>query len=72
MKKSPLGLFLFLSFCALGSKAQNLLNLTDWVVGTGGITGLAQNGLTSENQREWGTGAIRYTGGALEGKPEWR
>lgn len=56
MKKSPLGLFLLLSFCALGSKAQNLLNLTDWVVGTGGITGLAQNGLTSENQREWGIG----------------
>jgi hypothetical protein len=56
MKKSPLGLFLLLSFCALGSKAQNLINLNEWVTGSGSITGFSLNGLVSENEREWGIG----------------
>ncbi|WP_053003820.1 tail fiber protein [Sphingobacterium sp. Ag1] len=49
--------FLFaFSACALGSHAQNLLNLNDWIAGSGGITGFTANGLTTENEREWGIG----------------
>ena len=51
--------FLFaFSVCALGSHAQNLLNLNDWVTGSGGTSGLTANGLTSENEREWGVGPL--------------
>ena len=36
--------------------AQNLLDMSGWRPGSGSITGFDQNGLTSENTREWGTG----------------
>ncbi|WP_053003573.1 tail fiber protein [Sphingobacterium sp. Ag1] len=51
--------FLFaFSACAMGSHAQNLLNLNDWVTGSGGTSGLVANGLASENEREWGIGPL--------------
>ncbi|MNK32676.1 hypothetical protein D3C87_511400 [compost metagenome] len=56
MKKFKKGLLFPLTLLTLETSAQNLLNLSDWVVGSGGITALAQNGLISENQREWGIG----------------
>lgn len=50
------GLLLVFSVYALGSSAQNLLNLNEWVTGSGGITGFSVNGLATENEREWGIG----------------
>lgn len=58
MKKLKLGLLCFLSASALGSSAQNLLNLSDWVIGSGGTAGFTPNGLVSENEREWGIGPL--------------
>jgi len=46
----------FLGFVIGESKAQNLLNLDEWKVGTGSIAKFAANGLVSENSREWGEG----------------
>jgi hypothetical protein len=37
-------------------KAQNLLNLDGWKVGTGSIAGFTANGSDLENNREWGEG----------------
>jgi hypothetical protein len=54
--KIKLGLLFFFSAYALGSSAQNLLNLNEWVTGPGGITGFSTNGLATENEREWGVG----------------
>lgn len=54
--KIKLGLLFFFSASALGSSAQNLLNLNEWVIGPGGITGFTANGLATENEREWGIG----------------
>lgn len=56
MNKLKSGLLLIFSACALGCSAQNLLNLNEWVAGTGGITGFSANGLATENEREWGIG----------------
>lgn len=46
----------FFSVYALGSNAQNLLNLQEWVIGSGSVTGFSVNGLVTENEREWGIG----------------
>ncbi|WP_343320908.1 hypothetical protein [Sphingobacterium multivorum] len=56
MNKLQAGLLFFLSAVAIKSNAQNLLNLNEWVAGTGGITGFSANGLATENEREWGIG----------------
>lgn len=45
-----------LSFLTTGLFAQNLLDMSGWAIGTGSTTGFSQNGSTSENTREWGTG----------------
>ncbi|WP_053003965.1 tail fiber protein [Sphingobacterium sp. Ag1] len=58
MNSLKLGLLFFMGAYALGSSAQNLLNLNDWVTGTGGTSGLTANGLVSENEREWGIGPL--------------
>ncbi|UIR54605.1 hypothetical protein LZQ00_09995 [Sphingobacterium sp. SRCM116780] len=42
--------------CISSTKAQNLLNLNEWVIGSGSISGFSMNGLISENEREWGIG----------------
>lgn len=47
---------LFLVLSAAQSKAQNLLNMDGWVIGSGSTTGFTQNGLDTENIREWGEG----------------
>lgn len=52
-----------------GWESTKFVNLTDWLVETGGITGLPQNGLTSENQREWGIGPLGNTVVLWAGKP---
>lgn len=36
--------------------AQNLLDLSQWVIGTGSTGIFNQNGTTDENTREWGMG----------------
>lgn len=36
--------------------SQNLLNTNTWTVGTGSVSGFGQNGSTSENSREYGSG----------------
>ena len=41
---------------AIGTKAQNLLNLSYWNIGTGTTGPFIQNGENSENIREWGEG----------------
>lgn len=46
---------MFLAF-GFGLQAQNLLDLSDWTIGTGSAGVLAQNGSTNENTREWGIG----------------
>ncbi|WP_153847062.1 tail fiber protein [Sphingobacterium paramultivorum] len=56
MNKFKSVLLLAFSACALGSYAQNLLNLNEWITGSGGITGFNANGLATENEREWGLG----------------
>lgn len=58
MNKLKTVLLLLFSAYALGGNAQNLLNLNEWVVGTGSITGFTANGLSSENEREWGIGPL--------------
>ena len=44
--------FLFVNL--LQSHAQNLLNMSEWVVGSGNAGGFIVNGLASKNIREWG------------------
>lgn len=58
MKKLKLGLLFLFGVSALGSRSQNLLNLNDWVTGSGAITGFTLNGLVTENEREWGLGPL--------------
>ena len=48
---------MFLAF-GFSLQAQNLLDLSDWTIGTGSAGVLSQNGSTSENTREWGTGPL--------------
>lgn len=45
-----------LAFTAIQSRAQNILNMEGWVIGSGSTTGFNQNGLDTENVREWGEG----------------
>lgn len=51
---------LFVFFCLCISHAQNLLknDLENWTVGSGSVSGFNQNGLTSENSREYGQGPL--------------
>jgi len=49
-------LCLVLTIFAIDTNAQNLIDLQDWKAGTGGTSNLGQNGVTSENIREWGEG----------------
>lgn len=58
MNKFKTGILFVLGLCALESNAQNLLNLSDWVIGSGGTAGFTPNGLVSENEREWGIGPL--------------
>lgn len=58
MNKFKTGILFVLGLCAMESKAQNLLNLSDWVTGSGGTAGFTQNGLVTENEREWGIGPL--------------
>lgn len=51
-----LGILFCLSTCTMVGYAQNLLNLNEWITESGGITSMAQDQLTSENNREWGIG----------------
>jgi len=56
MKKIKIGILFVLGLYAMESRAQNLLNLNDWVIGGGGTAGFTPNGLVTENEREWGIG----------------
>jgi len=56
MNKFKTGILFVLGLCTLESTAQNLLNLSDWVTGSGGTAGFTMNGLVTENEREWGIG----------------
>jgi len=58
MNRFKIGILSVLGLCALESNAQNLLNLSDWVIGSGGTVGFTPNGLVSENEREWGIGPL--------------
>ncbi|MDR2273512.1 MAG: tail fiber protein [Sphingobacterium sp.] len=58
MKKIKIGILFVLGLSAMESRAQNLLNLNDWVIGGGGTAGFTQNGLVTENEREWGIGPL--------------
>ncbi|WP_333625479.1 hypothetical protein [Sphingobacterium siyangense] len=58
MNKLKTGFLLIFSVYALGGSAQNLLSLNEWVAGSGGITGFTANGLSTENEREWGIGPL--------------
>lgn len=55
-KRSIFALLIMYLWAFAPADAQNLLNLQDWLPGTGGITGFAATGLASENVREWGDG----------------
>ncbi|MCT1526910.1 tail fiber protein [Sphingobacterium hotanense] len=52
--KTQFCLFSLLSIFFVPAKAQNLLNLNEWVVGSGPITGFILSGSSNENSREWG------------------
>lgn len=43
---------------SLSLKSQNLLNTNTWSVGSGSVSGFAQNGTTAENSREFGKNHI--------------
>lgn len=70
---------LVLSLLAPSLFGQNLLDMSDWTVGTGSTSGFGQNGATSENTREWGIGphgerAILWKGspdGSYHGDGGW-
>ncbi|HTG56065.1 MAG TPA: hypothetical protein VL943_07355, partial [Niabella sp.] len=42
-------------FYVVTANAQNLLNVQEWIPGTGGTVSFTVNGSTTENSREWGT-----------------
>lgn len=52
--------FISTFFCLTTIHSQNLLenDLKNWVVGSGSVRGFNQNGLTSENSREYGQGPL--------------
>ena len=54
--KNVLGLVLVHMLFVTSLKAQNLLNLQGWTIGTGAAGTLYYNGLLSENSRVWGDG----------------
>jgi hypothetical protein len=54
MKKRLL-LFIGLVCSITTLTSQNLLNTSNWTIGSGSVSGFAKNGLTSENSREFGT-----------------
>lgn len=47
---------LLMTLVSFSSQGQNLLDLSDWTVGSGSITDFSKNGSTTENIREWGIG----------------
>ena len=68
MYKKILFSTLFL-FCLNTLSAQNLVNLSGWVSGSEPISGFSQNGLLSENEREWGMGPQGTQVVLWKGKP---
>jgi len=56
MNKFRIGILFAFGLCTLESNGQNLLNLNEWVTGTGNIAGFSPSGLATENLREWGIG----------------
>ena len=56
MKKMTICSMLFIALCIYHAKAQNLMNLNDWVAGGGPTAGFNLNGPMTENLREWGDG----------------
>lgn len=63
-------LFLAVFLCCINTlSAQNLVNLSKWVTGTGPIEGFREIGLSSENEREWGIGPHGTQVVLWKGKP---
>lgn len=63
-------LFLAVFLCCINTlSAQNLVNLSGWVSGSEPISGFSQNGLLSENEREWGMGPQGTQVVLWKGKP---
>jgi len=56
MKNKHIFFVFVMTFLTYKVQGQNLLDLQYWTVGTGSTTGFNQNGITSENTREWGIG----------------
>lgn len=69
MKKLILTLFIFLGLHPL-IKAQNVLDMQSWTVGTGTTGAFNQNGKTIENERIWGEGPQGQRAVLWEAKPE--
>lgn len=51
-------LYFVILFCIsiFSLQSQNLLNTNTWSIGSGSVSGFGQNGSTSENSREYGSG----------------
>ncbi|MEE1945892.1 hypothetical protein VRU48_12295 [Pedobacter sp. KR3-3] len=58
------------AFFNLTTSAQNLLDMPNWTVGTGGSGGFLANGQVSENTRFWGIGPQGQRAILWEAKPE--
>ncbi|WP_316824693.1 hypothetical protein [Pedobacter miscanthi] len=69
MKKLILTLFIFLGLHPL-IKAQNVLDMQSWTMGTGTTGAFNQNGKTIENERIWGEGPQGQRAILWEAKPE--
>jgi len=69
MKKLTLTLFIFLGLHPL-IKAQNVLDMQSWTVGTGTTGAFNQNGKTIENERIWGEAPQGQRAVLWEAKPE--
>jgi len=69
MKKLILTFFIFLGLHPL-LKAQNVLDMQSWTVGTGTTGAFKQNGKTLENERIWGEGPQDQRAILWEARPE--
>ncbi len=58
------------AFFCLNASAQNLLDMPNWTVGTGGSGAFIANGQVSENTRFWGIGPQGQRAILWEAKPE--
>ena len=58
------------AFFSLSANAQNLLDMPNWTIGTGGTGAFVANGQVNENTRFWGIGPQGQRAILWEGKPD--